>query len=68
MAGTPHKPKTKDTKKPGHSASALKEVSTRALHEELKRRSRTDTGTQGKKADRWTPAGQRAHKYRSGKK
>ena len=50
----------------GPTKSAVKDVPTKVLENELKRRNRLEMGP--KKAPRWTPAGQAAHKSRGGPK
>ena len=56
----------------GTQKSTIKEIPTKDLYAEIKRRSRTELPPTAKappkKASRWTPAGQLAHKSRGGKK
>jgi hypothetical protein len=54
---------------PGVHKSNIKEIPTKDLYAEIKRRSRTEMPpAPPKKASRWTPAGKLAHKSRGGKK
>lgn len=60
------KPSTTKKSSSGMHKSAIKEVPTKDLYAEIKRRSRTDKGPE--KAPRWTPAGGEAHRSRGGTK
>ena len=65
-AKKPSKPRTTPKTTAGIHKSAIKDVPTADLYAELRRRDRTQTGP--KKAPRWTPAGQIAHRSRGGTK